>query len=171
MAVASRRGLSLVETTIAVLLLGLTLVAALQSVGATAKSQIIHKRRAQAVALADALLAEIAQLPYEDPTDGGASIGLDTGESAGDRTTFDDIDDYEGWSGDPPVDADGNAIDGASAFRREVKVKWKSLTNPNANSAGDQGLKEIEVKVYVNNDLMVSLTALRSRAGDEQIND
>ncbi len=47
--------------------------------------------------LASQLVAEINVLPFADPS-GSTHIGLEAGEITGNRTTFDDIDDFNNWS-------------------------------------------------------------------------
>jgi hypothetical protein len=76
-------------------------VAALNSLGVATRSAESIGNRAVALGLADDLMSEILQLPYSDP-DSTPTMGAETGETTGTRYAFDDVDDYHGWSEQPP---------------------------------------------------------------------
>ena len=96
------RGLSQIEIVASSLIVGVMLVAALNTLGAVFRSQRLNAARMTGPGLAHELMGEILSLPYEDPEDPGGSIGNDSSESGGDRADFDDVDDYLGWSASPP---------------------------------------------------------------------
>lgn len=79
----------------------------------------LHHRRA--MDLTDALMEEILRLPYDDP-DGASNPGPEAGES--NRTLFDNIDDYHGFS-----QAAGSVDDlGGSAYPAPYQVFGRSAT-------------------------------------------
>ena len=82
---------------------------------------------------------------------------------------FDDIDDYDGWSASPPQSKSGQALAGLEGLRTAVEVvnvDPASLSQVVADGASD--LKRITVRVYRNDDCLVTLTRLRTRAQGEQ---
>ncbi len=158
-----RRGMTLAECVICVVLVGVALVAALDTVGA-AKSGLrqVNDRRC-GHQLAQALMEEILQQAYADPADltaitaavyasgqyNAAVLGLETGEEVpGDRSLFDDVDDYDGWSASPPQDRDGTEMDHLPSWRREVTVEWMQPNNFRVTSPKERGVKRITVTAY-----------------------
>ncbi len=83
-----------------------------------------------AVDLAELMAEEILRLPYEDP-DGPSVPGPDAGESG--RTTFDNLDDYDGHSEAPGSLSNlvGDPYEQkAQAFTRTVGVLYGDQTVP-----------------------------------------
>ncbi len=154
----SRRAFSLVETTIAVVLVGGIYIVALNLVGASKVTQARYTDREQGMLLAESLLNEILALPYEEPDDLGSILGIELGETADDRTTFDDLDDYDGWSATPPVDSDGTAIADADRFTRSVEVVWADLAAPKDAVGAESGLKRATVTVKAGGKTVAELT-------------
>ncbi|KKN97001.1 hypothetical protein LCGC14_0162520 [marine sediment metagenome] len=161
----TRRGFSLVEAVVAVAIVGVMLVGALTAVGASRVTQFRVGRLRQGYLLAEALMAEVLQQPYEDAVTG--AIGLEASEWTGTRTTFDDVDDYAGWTGSPPQLKDGTVLTQFADYRRRVAVKYADPMNLNGSSAIDLGIKRITVSVDVNDNEIASLVAIRTRAKDE----
>ena len=161
-----RTGFSLVEVLISTLLVGVLLVSALRSVGAVVRHRNAFDERTQAFALANGLISEILEKSYEDPESPGG-IGIESGEDLTQRNTFDDVDDYAGWTSQPPVDRLGAAMPNAGAFRRSVSVMSVSPTDVSQQVANDQGMKRIRVTVSVNNVEFAAIDVLRTQANDE----
>src|SRR5262249_18715974 len=86
----SRRGLSYVEVVMSLMIISIAVASSLQAFGSYAVGRRAFEERAVAIELANQLMAEINRLPFSDPS-GGNTIGIDSGESASDRSTFDDI--------------------------------------------------------------------------------
>jgi Tfp pilus assembly protein PilV len=89
------------EVVVSTLIVGVMTVAALNGLGSTTRSSELAGNRGIAAGLADDLMAEILSAPYSDPS-GTAVFGLESGESNGSRAAFDDVDDYNGWTEQPP---------------------------------------------------------------------
>lgn len=98
-----RRGFSIVEATLAVLLIGGAMVAAANVAITASRANGAATQRRQAETLAQLLLAEVLSMPAtgSDPT------GLNGGMRLND---FDHILDYQGFSESPPRSIDGNVI-------------------------------------------------------------
>lgn len=133
------------ESLIAVLLVGLLMVAALNSVGATKRRELHSLDQIRGQQLAAALLNEILLQAYAEPVT-AAVFGPESGE-AGNRSLFDDVDDYHNWSASPPTDRSGQAIAGFTGWTQNVSVQWANPTTLAATTAGNTGLKKIAVTV------------------------
>ncbi|MEL7087903.1 MAG: type II secretion system protein [Planctomycetota bacterium] len=142
-----RHGFTLVETALATVLVGGLFVVAMNLVGASRVTQSRFAERDQALLLAENLLQEILAQPYEEPDDTGVAFGLEVGETLALRVDLNDADDYHGYSESPPVDANGNAVPGATAFTRSVQVHWVELDAPETVSPSETGLKRVVVTV------------------------
>jgi len=102
--------------------------------------------------LAQELLEEIRAYSWEDPNEPPyPPLGPD-GLGETDRFSFDDIDDFDGLMETPPVDLDGNPMDGAggrpnfSKYSRDVTVVYIDETTGDV-SAVPTPYKRIEVGV------------------------
>lgn len=149
-------GYTLVEVAISTLIVGVLLVAALNTTGYATRGQIDNKQRAQAKLIANAMLAEILELPYQERTTTPA-FGPETGEV---RATYDDVDDYMLFSDSPPVDKQGVALAGGEGLTRSVVVSYVEPDNLTATSNTDKGIKRIVVSVARGGTQLVSLTTV-----------
>ncbi len=156
------RGLSLIEVVVSTLIVGVLLVAALNTLGAVFRSQRLIATRLTGPGLAYELMGEILSLPYEDPENPGGWQG-DSGESGGDRADFDDVDDYDDWSASDPEDKDGVEHPGYVGWERTVQVKWVRVNAIATTSFSDSGLKLITVTVTDPDGVATQIRALRSQ--------
>jgi type II secretory pathway pseudopilin PulG len=161
-----RRALSLIEVVASTMIVGLMAVAALNSLGAATRSAESIGNRAVALALADELMAEITQLPYEDPSQ-TALFGRESGEAATPRSGFDDVDDYHNWSQSPPQYRDGTVIPDRTRWRHRVQIRRVTPSNPSQTLATDQGAKIIQVTIEYDDEVLAEQTAIRTNT-DEQ---
>jgi hypothetical protein len=153
--------MTLLECVAASLILTVIAVAAVRAAAGAAAAQATSARSVTAVLLAESLLSEIERTPYIDPANPD-TLGRDAGESATDKTTFDDVDDYHGWTESPPQDSTGVAIPNMTGWSRTVSVIWSDLGPVLEGRNGDTGLKLITVNVYFNSELACSLQSLRA---------
>ncbi len=159
-----RGAFTLVEVAVSLLIVGIMLVAALNTVGASRLSQhrITHYSRGQL--LAESLMAEILQQDYWDPNDTRV-FGAESGESTTTRADFDDVDDYNGWSSDPPVQKDGPEIGGLSSWERSITVEWVNPADITKVQGSESNAKRVTVSVSYNNKKVASLAAIRTNSG------
>lgn len=141
------RAVSLAECLISVVLVGGLLATSLELVGRSVVAATKNADRARAALLAEALVAEIASMPYEDP-DGAALLGMEPGETDSCRCGLDDVDDFDGYTESPPAARDGKPLPGFSGWTRKVTVSNAATGDPMQNSLLDTGLKRIEVTVW-----------------------
>ena len=112
-ATTAQRGMTLVEVVIAIVVVATAVSAVLSvlasGVGRSADAMIT----AQAVAVAESYLEEIALKPFADPdgTDGEAT-----------RTSYDDADDYDGLLDVGAIDQFGVPVPGLAAYTISVGV-------------------------------------------------
>jgi MSHA pilin protein MshD len=159
----ARRGFTLVESVIAVLIVSTVLVAALRTFGGLASARLIQTDRTLAYGLADNMLAEVLQGYFKEPG-GGTTLGPDAGEQRG---TYDDVDDYDGLSQTPPQLRDGTTLTEFAGWTRSVSVTCVKPDAPDvaAGPADAQVLKRILVTVKSPRGVSVTLRGLRSSDG------
>ncbi|NOZ41160.1 MAG: hypothetical protein GXP24_13175 [Planctomycetes bacterium] len=163
----NRTGLSLIEVVVSSLLVGTVVVGSLSMLGASVRTQTTANALIHGPLLADMLLAEIMSMPYEDPEDGGGSIGTDSGESNGNRADFDDVDDFNGWSPSDVEDRLGNEFNEYSGWTRSSSVNRADRMSGNWWFA-ETGLKRIIVTVTAPDGTVTQRYGWRSRDGSLQ---
>jgi len=162
----TRRGFSMVEAVICIGLVGVALVAAMRTVGASARAQAITTRQAAGHMLAQELMAEILAQEYDEP-DGFTLLLTDIGDVASDRTTYDDVDDFDRWSASPPQTRDQIDLTDYTGWTREVDVDMVSAADLDGDPLlviGDTGVKRIVVRVYAGDLLAAELRAVKTAA-------
>jgi type II secretory pathway pseudopilin PulG len=168
------RGFSLVEAVVATALVAIMLSVAMTLVGASAISRGTSADRARAMALAEDLMSEILGRPYVDsePTGNDSFLGIETGEATAIRLGFDDVDDYDGWSSQPPQKRDGTLLADLVGWERSVAVRWAEPQFLHSDWNSSTGVKRITVTVSRNGKPMARLTAIRTHAwvDDETVN-
>lgn len=157
--------MSLVESALAVVLVGSILVVALNAVGGAVTGRRSTADQAIAQHLAMALMTEILELSYADP-DQTPIFGIESGETSvdGSRTAFDDVDDYHNWTESPPQRKTGEIYTDRTGWRRTVRVQYVASTNLTVTAGSDQGFKRITVIVALNNEVKATVIAIRSGA-------
>ncbi len=161
-----RLGITLVEVTISTLLVGILVIASLQSVANVGKTWTITNQRVDGQGLAQELIQEIVTQFYTDPTDPSATTwGPEAGET--NRATFNDIDDYSGWTESPVKNAAGTALPGYAGWSRTVLVQKIDPSNYKVinNSSLDKGLRAITVTVTSPTGKTTSVEVFRSNVG------
>jgi hypothetical protein len=129
-----RAGFTAAEVAMSALIVGLLMAVALNTAGASARSQIDNVDRARGMLFASALLAEILAQPFEDSV--SPVFGRESGEGSGDRSDWDDVDDYHNWTSSPPENKQGATLSNATGLTISSAV---SLANPSDLRAGASG--------------------------------
>jgi MSHA pilin protein MshD len=157
-----RRSLTLVEAVVSIAIIGVMLVAALNTVGASQTTQKKMGDRNRAMLLAQDLMSEVFQQYYIEPDDPVAVVGLEGGENSDKRDRFDDVDDYDGWSASPPEEKDGTVLSDFDGWCRSVTVDWVNPANAAEELGSDTGVKRITVSVTLKDLPLATLVALRT---------
>jgi hypothetical protein len=126
-----QRGLSVVETLIAMAVLGLVVSAITESVvtGQMHMHAGLHAQRANM--LLQDLMEQVVALPYDDPNDDDTVSAIGPEPSELDVLDFDNADDYHGYSESvaDSVDPSGAAYpDEFNTFSRSVDAAYDDLT-------------------------------------------
>lgn len=169
------RAFTLVEVAVSTVVIGAMLAAVLTlAAGARVQRQAADDR-ARAMGLATSLMAEILARRYHDPSpaqQASPTIGLDVGEVAGDRSTFNDMDDYDAYTQSPPRDLAGVVLPGfdgvwgtpaSPEWRWEVSVRFVDAMLPRQPIVNDAEAKAIEVRVLRRGRILATLHSVRAR--------
>ena len=163
-----RRGTSLAECLVATVIVAVLMIAALSSAGASLRMTQTIDDCGRAQRLAGDLANEILLKAYQEP-DGSISLGIDPSESTGNRSLFDDVDDYSNWSASPPTDPAGTILPGLSDWRQSVTVSWADPITLNSTAFTKTGLKRFVVTISKNGAALASIVAYRSIAWTDTI--
>ena len=143
-----KNGFSLVEVTVATLLVGLLLIAALQNLGASVRGGVATQLQAVGTQLAYSVLSEILTVAYSDP-ESNAAFGREIDEPQNPvRADLDDVDDFHNWTESPPRDRVGNDLGLPSQWELRVMVDYVDPLDLTQNVATDQGVKRITVEAW-----------------------
>ncbi len=158
-------GMTIIEVILAMVLLSMMLGGVLSAVELSARAQHSTADAIYARSLAADLLEEICGYPYNDPS-GAAEYSVGGDEDPGDRSTFDDVDDFDGWSESPPIQADGTPVPGAHGWTRIVTIKWVDPQNPSLGSVTETGAKRVQVGVSRGGVTYAVISRIRTAALD-----
>jgi MSHA pilin protein MshD len=112
-------GTTLIELVVSVMIIATVATAAMMLVAQTTGRSADPLIRIQAIAIAEAYMAEILAQPLTDPA-GGDTGSSEAGET---RAVFDDLTDYAGLSDHGgAVDQNGAPIDGLDGYNIDVSV-------------------------------------------------
>ena len=156
-----RAGLSMLEATAATVIVGLSLIASLRAVRSSITAQRGVAEIEKAAFLATAMMSEIKELSYQNPTQ-PVLFGPESGEIG--RSTFNDVDDYNGWSESPPQNPDNSILPDLNGWTRKVAVQWVSPINVTQTSTTETGAKLITVTVLHNNVVRATRVGVKTNA-------
>lgn len=128
----SRRGFILVEVTIAYVLLAVAIVALVPVFIIAVKAGTNTEQLQVATYLSNELLEEVRMRKWDERTDGStfahiavpSVLGRDGTESATDKTTYDDVDDFNGWTENGARDPIMRVLPDFKLYIRTVAVAY-----------------------------------------------
>ena len=127
----SRGGFVLVEVTIAYVLLIFALVSLVPVFIVAIRAGTNTEQLQAATYLSTELLEEIRMRKWDERTAASgahiaapSTLGVDGAENAADKRTFDDIDDFNGWTEAAAVDPIMRALPDFKSYRRTVAVAY-----------------------------------------------
>lgn len=153
------RAITLVEVVLSLVIAASMLAAALHAAAASRVTLLRWHDRAVATELADDLLGCITTFPYAST---GSILGLELDDLLGDKTSYDDVDDFDGWSESPPQDTTGTPLAGFTGWSRSVQVRWVLASDPATTSNTETGVKCITVTVRKGAAALAQRSALRT---------
>ena len=146
----TEKGYLLVEVSIAYLIMALAITALVPAFIISIKANKNTEKIQVAVGLSRELLEEVRLRKWDENASYGiyttlysTSLSTDTGETATNKTTFDDVDDFNGWFEDGAKDPMNGSLSQFSAYERSVAVVY--VTSANAVSAATTDWKRITV--------------------------
>ena len=146
-----RRGFILLEASVIYILLSFALVALLPLFILSIRANKNTRHAVAATQLAVELLEEVRLRRWDEQTPRpplgiaapSAAMGPDAGETASDKRTFDDIDDFNGWTEAAPLDPVQRPLTGFEGYARDVSVRFvDAALNP---AAGPTDYKHVTV--------------------------
>ncbi len=158
---SQRPAFSLIEVLVATAIMGVLLVAAMQTVGNSVRAERSTADSCHGLWLAQQLMAEVRAAKYGEP-DETPAFGAEVLETGGTRSAFDDVDDYHNWSASPPQDPDGTAIPDRAGWQRTVAVDYLNANDLSAEVGLDHGVKRITVVVQRNGETLAQTTGIRT---------
>ena len=145
------RGFILVEASIAYVILAVALTALVPVFIVALRANRQAQNTQVATDLSRELIEEVRMRRWDEATPltpiyistPTASIGVDAGETASDKRTFDDIDDFNGWSEAAVLDPVMRPVAGLGGYSRSVTVGY--VTAALAASGTPTDFKQISV--------------------------
>lgn len=159
----SRPGVSMMEVAIGTLLVGGVMATTIELIGPTVRSTVLAGDRQLARTLADELIDEIATRDFGEPSGDPGVIGRDSGETAGDRKDFDDVDDYHGYASRPTERGGSNLVGFDATWQYSVDVKHVEVFSPATPSLTLTGAKRITVTVTRGGTKLAERSIVRTR--------
>jgi Tfp pilus assembly protein PilV len=111
-------GITLIEVMVSLILVSTILLVSLSASASLQRQQFETRSASVGKQLAFELLDEITAMDFQDRE--SPAFGIEADEIVGDRSTFDDVDDYHNYSSTPPKFRDGTEI--ASFARWTISV-------------------------------------------------
>jgi type II secretory pathway pseudopilin PulG len=130
----ARAGFTLLETALATIIVGVGIVASMQLFATCSVQNRASNQMTAAMLLCDNVREAMAGLNFNDPTTGKTTWGAEESGVA----AFDDVDDFDGQTFDPPIDSLRATIPTMSQYSQVVAVvpifvnKLNSNTNDSA---------------------------------------
>jgi hypothetical protein len=156
--------MALVEVLISSGIVGILFVAAVSTATSARTTRLSVLDRVKGREFAQALLVEINNRAYNDPTGLATdNLGLDSGEVVTTRSGFDDVDDYAGYTQSPPADLTGAAL-AENTWRWSVTVTRVNDFSGTA-ATSETGFKKIEITVHHGKKVVSRVTNYRTAGG------
>lgn len=155
--------MTLIEVALSTAIIAGLLVSAIYTVTAVKSGGVWMGEFERGRVLAQELLAEIQELPYTDPSQVAAPLGVDADDPvSGHRSSFDDIDDFTGLIEAPPRTRGGLLLSKHSGWKRCVQVEWVDASDLETAVGSESGVKRIRVTVSRGARPIVTLTTVRT---------
>jgi type II secretory pathway pseudopilin PulG len=128
------RGFTLIEATLATIIVGTGVLAAVQLFGTCAQQNMHSAQATVAMSLANNVQEAMGGLAFYDPQFGHATHGSESGESL---SNYDDLDDFNNRTFNPPIDANRQSIPEMAKYSQVVTVRpvWPDQPSSNNNEA------------------------------------
>ncbi|MCZ6835165.1 MAG: type II secretion system protein [Planctomycetota bacterium] len=167
----SRSGFTLIESVMSIIIVSVMFVAAMSMTASSRVNQKLTADHNQGLLLADMLMTEILQEIYIDPQ-ATNTLATELDELTTTRATWNDVDDYNGWSASPPQNKDGTDLPGLAGWERIVTISYVNPNNLTIKTSGaNTGVKLIEVTIKKNGRKITTLSTIRTGPKDHVVED
>lgn len=157
-------GFSLIETLIAILLVGFAVAALLAANGAFTRANGAGTDLSTAEFLVEQIRELTALLPVVEPNTPASGVDVFGPESGETLATYDDLNDFDGASYSPPIGASRSPLAELAAFSQQVAVQNVNATNFEQVVADhSSAFVRVTVRVYVNSKEITAASWLRTR--------
>jgi prepilin-type N-terminal cleavage/methylation domain-containing protein len=116
-----RRGFTLMETALATIIVGVGVMAIVELLAKGTQANNSSNDMTTAINLVKNVHEFGLKLAFTDPNT-PTNWGIDAGENVNDPTTYNDVNDMDGRTFSPPIDARGRPIDSLSGWSQQVVV-------------------------------------------------
>jgi hypothetical protein len=110
---------TLIEAALATVIVGVGIVAMMQLFATCTANNAYASHQTTAMLLANNIQETMASLPFNDPIQGRKYFGPEPNETS---ATWNDVDDFDGASFNPPIDSMRNELANLSQYTQEVTV-------------------------------------------------
>lgn len=164
----SERGYMMVEALLTAAVIGIALTALVSVTAMTVKANLNSEAANVSAYLSQKLLEEIRLRKWDERTPtpprltrNRSAIGTDGGvESATDKTTYNDIDDFHGWTEAPPRDPMMRATTGFSLYSSSVSVSYVNTATLATETNSRTDYKRVSVCSWLKNRKSICLITL-----------
>jgi prepilin-type N-terminal cleavage/methylation domain-containing protein len=126
-------GFTLIEVALTTVIVGTGILAGVQLLAACSQQNRAAAQATTAMLLANNVQEAIAHLPFSDPS-GSTTFGLE--EAGQPMTLWDDVDDFNGRTFSPPIDAALQPIPDLAKFSQQITVQRCDPQRLTLNAAG-----------------------------------
>lgn len=126
-----RQGFTLIEASLTTMIVGVAFVAIMQLFAACTMQNRIGSNMTTAMLLATHVQETMAGLSFNDPAFGPTVFGAEAGQTL---ASYDDIDDFNGRSFNPPIDSLRQTIPSQNQFTQSITVAPVYAMQPSSNS-------------------------------------
>jgi prepilin-type N-terminal cleavage/methylation domain-containing protein len=129
-----RRGFTLIEASLATVIIGVGVLSMMQLFTACTRQNVAASNMTTAMLLAENIQETMAGVSFSDPAYGKTYFGPEPGQTL---PSYDDIDDFDGKTFNPPIDSTRTAIPSLSQYSQVISV-WPVYANQlsaNSNTA------------------------------------
>jgi type II secretory pathway pseudopilin PulG len=114
-----RRGFTLVEAALTTVIVGLGVLATMSLFAACSQENMSASEMTTAMELATNIQEAMANMAFADPIKGTTNFGPETGETL---SSYNDVDDFDGKTINPPIDSLRNSIPTMSQYSQVIAV-------------------------------------------------
>ena len=126
-----RAAFTLMESALATIIIGVGVLAVMGLFEACTRQNRAGANATTAMLLAGHVLYMMDGLPFSDPQTGGATFGAETGETL---NFFNDIDDFDNQTFNPPIDSSRTAVPALSQYSQMITVMPVYPNQPSSNT-------------------------------------